>query len=391
MLKRISIIQLFFYWVVIFNLVFPKGGIKIGDIPITIGIVSLLTLLLLGSISSILHFSLHKIKSSRISILLSWIPFQIWMLIVIKENGYENLGFTFSLFLNFLILPWGMLFFNGKNFDDIVNVDKLLKVIKYGIWFLIIFGLINHGYKIITDNYIEVPLLTVNYDDAGKIYDKNNGRGILGKLVSTYQNGNLFGISMLMFLPLFCYIEKKRWKQILFEFTLFLTLSRTIWLGILFYEIISNVGKKIYAKKVLYLLVVLFIFSFGVVYIIEYLGLDAEFLLDASLGGRVSTLGDITYEIIPLGAFVTITEIVYKGVLDSFGIVGLILFLIGFFSPLYVYCGKIKNSLQHNLYLGLIMYSFICLGDGAILLIPVMVLYWGIVLFLTSISVEKGC
>ena len=391
MFKKDFVIQLSIYFVIIFNLVFPKGGIKVNDIPITIGLVSLIFLLLAGGISSVIKFRFLKIKHDRLKILLSWIPFQIWTIIVINENGFESLGMVLSLFTNFLLIPWLMIYLNGENFDKNVKIERLLKIIKIGIWILIIYGLINHVCKIITDSYIEIPFLTVNFDDVGNVYNKNNGRGVFGKLISTYQNGNLFGASMLLLLPLFCYIDKNKLHQLLFKFTLFLTLSRTIWLGLLFYEIISIFSGKIYIKKVFNFCIILSCFVLGIIYAMNLLELDMDFIVDSSMGGRIGQSSDFIYGFFPSTPFNTISEIVYKGILDSFGVIGLVCFCIGFFSPLFIYYKELNNnSLRNSLLLGLLVYYFVCLGDGGIILIPVMIFYWTVILILSSrISLYK--
>jgi len=56
---------------------------------------------------------------------------------------------------------------------------------------------------------IEIPYFTINAADVGEVADKYNQRGNIMKLISTYNNGNIFGVCTLMFFPLFYYNTQK--------------------------------------------------------------------------------------------------------------------------------------------------------------------------------------
>lgn len=387
---KLNIMKAALFFTVLFNLYFPKGGIKVGGIPLTIGLFLLGMWLLIGFVSTLFKWNKNVLSYDRVIIVLSWMPFQMLVLFLAITNDVESAGMYFSMLFNFIFLPWMLLVFNGQNFDTKVDKEFLFKLFKYGVLFVAVFGLINFGYKGITGDYIEIPFLTSNYDDVGLLYEKDNARGDIGKLISTYQNGNLYGISLLMLLPLFCYLDKNTKHQFIVKLSIFLTLSRTVWVGLILYELLNAVAfSKIKIKNLFYMCIFFVVFIIGVSYIMDSIGLDPSFLLDSSLGGRLNnSAADTSWSWLPTEPIHGFSEIVYKGVIDVFGIVGIICFSIGFFSPTLLY---VKNHLGKSPYykavfFGLFIYYVISMGDGAILLIPVMVFYWFLVLLLTGNS-----
>ena len=198
--------NLFIFLLVLFNLFFPKGGIKISEVPITIGMLLLIIVLFYQFFNNLYHNRLLKISKDRLTILYSWLPFQTIIIVCILFNGYTSLGIVLSMIFSFVFLPWSLIFIEGNHFDKI-DKNFLFKIIKIGIIFISVFGIINFFVKYTVGEFIEIPFITVNYDDFGEIESKNLRRGNdLYKLISTYQNGNIYAASLLLLLPLFCYL-----------------------------------------------------------------------------------------------------------------------------------------------------------------------------------------
>ena len=140
---RLNIMKTALFFTVLFNLYFPKGGIKVGGIPLTIGLFLLGTWLLIGFVSTLFKWNKNTLSYDRVIIALSWMPFQMLVLFLAITNGVESAGMYFSMLFNFIFLPWMLLVFNGQNFDTKVDKEFLFKLFKYGVLFVAIFGLIN--------------------------------------------------------------------------------------------------------------------------------------------------------------------------------------------------------------------------------------------------------
>ena len=197
---------LFILW--LFLLIFPKGGFKIVGVPITWGY------LILGTISIFLPLirPTHSINTSRLLSLLSLVPFQIVSLAHIMINGSGSTGMTISFLLNFFFLPSLFFLLLSQNIDS-MNLDRFFTLFKKGVFYITIFGVFLFIYKIATGKLIEIPFLTMNWADLGEVADKHNNRGFVTKLISTYNNGNLYGICVLILLPLYCYLEAASWRR----------------------------------------------------------------------------------------------------------------------------------------------------------------------------------
>lgn len=101
---------------IIFNVFFPKGGIKIGDVPITIGMSLLMFVLFYRIVKSILSFSFMQISVERMTVLLGWMPFQVWVLVCIANLDINDFGAVLSMGFNFIFLPVALLFLKENIF-----------------------------------------------------------------------------------------------------------------------------------------------------------------------------------------------------------------------------------------------------------------------------------
>ena len=88
--------------------------------------------------------------------------------------------------------------------------------------------------------FVEIPFLTVNFHDVGTLETtKYIDRGGIFKLISTYNNGNVYGVCLLMLLPFYNSVEPSKLKRMIVKLSLLLTLSRTVWFGLFFAEILT--------------------------------------------------------------------------------------------------------------------------------------------------------
>lgn len=375
------------FLLILFLVVFPKGGFKIGDLPITWGY------LLLGitSLFLLLLRPIH-IQPARLQALLFLAPFQVISACTIGVNGIEGTAPLLSFLVTFFVLPFIFFIILSSSIDDL-NLAVFLSFIAHSIFWIAAYGIFLFFYRVFTGDFFEIPLLTINSADFGLLDSKCNLRCGISKLISTYNNGNIYGICLLMLLPMYCWIEKRFWKRSLVKFSLLLTLSRTIWIGLIISELFFAffISKSITKKFMRFLIAPLLILC-TVSFILTKLGLNWDFLFDRQLGGRLYQLSILfEFSLFSTTPFNGISEIAYMGILSSFGIFGLIAYLFAVLSPLFFSVGSSKScQLSSCIRCGLCNYLILSLSDGAILLIPVMAFYWFLCSFLQSKNIHLG-
>lgn len=383
MARDLKWIRFFTFLLIFFNLYFPKGGFKISNVPITWGVL-LFCIIGIFSLLKKCFFPIFVIEKNRIIVLAALLPFELFCIICFYENGIENMGFFLSFLFNFYFVPWIMLLGFGRAFDEL-DSKFLFQLIKTGIRFVSIYGIFLFFFKMYYGEFIEIPYLTVNYDDIGMLGEKhiNRGDGFF-KLISTYNNGNIYGVCMLMFLPLFLLLEKNVIWRWMMRISLLLTLSRTVWIGVVLYEFIEIMFSKFTWKKSIAFSLITISLIGSVFYISESMGRDINFIFDSTLGGRIDQLeNEKTF--IPSKEFTDIGEITYMGIANNFGIIGLFLFLVLLITPIVLYLKrKNRNAIYKSAIEGYIIYIIVAGSDGGLLFIPVLIFFWFLILILTS-------
>ncbi len=367
---------------VLFLLVFPKGGIKIAGIPLTWGY------LLLGffSLVALLRIPIF-VSRDRIFAFLCIVPFQVFSVLTMSINGINQLGATVSFYTTFFFLPFVFFILFSKNIETL-DSNFFFKIFKKGVLWISIYGIFLFITKQVTGKFLEIPLLTVNLGDWGELEGKHIDRGVVFKLISTYNNGNIFGVCLLILLPLYCCLESSSLRKFIVKFSLFLTFSRTVWFGLLFHELCySKISNKNLKRWLTTIFITLGTFSVCIAAIMSYYGFAINFLTDTNLGGRNHSLNSLTtIGLFSKEPFSQICEIVYAGIVISFGWLGLPLFLFGMGAPLlYQVLSRRLTFIHKSIALGLFNYLFVATSDGAILFLPTMAFYW----FLLSLLHRK--
>jgi hypothetical protein len=365
----------------IFLLMLPKGGIKIHDIPITWGY----CLLGLFALGAFFRNTLY-IHRARLQTFFATLPFLLIAAGTMAINGVESLGMVISFWISFFFLPIFFLCLFSQDIETL-NEELFFRWFSRGIFFIAVYGILLFALKQISGKFLEIPLLTINLGDWGGLENKCINRGSVFKLISTYNNGNLYGVCLVMLLPLYYFLEKKEWRIWIIRLSLLLTMSRTVWIGLVFHEIgyqwISSKNKKRFLKRILSFLG---IFCGLLILISVRYSFYLDFFTDANLGGRKAQLLALSQTgLFSTTPFDSIGEIVYAGVLSSFGWLGFLAFLLAMAGPLLLQITTRKLSLFHQcIALGLVNYLFISAADGAILLLPTMAFYW----FLLSLLIK---
>ncbi len=377
--------SIFYFLIWAFLLVFPKGGFKIGDIPITWGY------LLLGIAT--LSWCLKKhwiIHTPRMILFLCTVPFQCIGIATYLLNGTEDLGLALSLWISFCFLPFSLFVIFSHEIETL-HLSTLLNRSKNALLLLASYGIFLFLYKMLTGQFIEIPLLTTNLGDWGTLEDKCINRGFLFKLISTYNNGNVFGVCILILLPLYSVIESSKWRQGLVKLALLLTLSRAVWIGLIFSEMTCATWMYYNNQISRYKFFIRIAASLGAIasfllVFALYFDIPYDFFVDPSLGGRsnyFAYLSDATlFASKPLQ---NIAEATYLGILNSLGISGLFAFLLAMTAPIYIGIFKPhRTHIQSGILLGLVNYLFVAIAEGALVNIPTLCFYWFMASLLAS-------
>ena len=373
---------------IFWNIWFPKAGIKLSGIPITVGNVFFAITFFVWIINKIKS---GKIKSTKMSlILILGIAYFILKYTII----YANLGTiipSMTYIIPLLIYP--LIFFVTVDLiDSKEKLEKVIKIIVYGFFFLCFYAIIQY---IVGIDKCDIPGLTVNlsdYREMGPLWfmQKSNGTDKANsKMVSTYQNGNLFGINLVFIYPLVYYYYSKKEKiktfsLVLFITCAFLTLSRTCWLGIVLFIFLGIMLEREKTQKaILGKILTIFLCIICLVLVFIYIPSIANRFFGTeksdwiSMSGRTEGLitvlktvwssnsiiawfigpqgivqySGLAYEMLPLSLFV------------QTGIIGVIL-LYGFFIKVYCSFSK-KDYIQKAIKLSLIIWLIIgCIECG---------------------------
>jgi hypothetical protein len=379
----------------LFLLIFPKGGIKLAGVPITWGY--------LGFGPVVLWFAARMsggaplaIARTRLLVLALLVPFQLIGWLAFLTQGVEGTGFAISFLVTFFVVPPIFVLIFGAVLDRI-ELDGLMRWLRAGVLFVAAYGIFLFFFKLGTGHFVEIPFLTVNLGDVGELEGKHIDRGGIFKLISTYNNGNIYGVSILILLPLYCWLEPRWTRRGIVRLSLLLTLSRTVWAGLIVFELLWRIFvERISLRTVVVLSTSLLITAAGVWIALDVMGRDpSAFLLDRSLGGRLSQLQGVgELPLLPREAFSGILEMVYLSVLQVFGLFGLGAFILALSGPLLLFAAGAlpwtATSYKRALALGLGIYLLVAMSDGALLFIPVMALYWLVASLLLSGNVPAN-
>lgn len=246
--KSIQFILLMF--TVFFNVWFPKAGLKISGIPLTVGNVFFFALLLLW-LATILQRNSIKFPKPVVILLVGIVYFIFKYSYIILSGGSINSNVTYIIPL--ILYPFGMII-AYEIIKSEEQKEKIINVVRFGFYFICFYALLQFVMGI---GNCDIPGLTVNLSDYREMgpqwyMRKSNGTSEENaKIVSTYQNGNLFGINLIFIYSLIYYYLKQKHKEkeiifslILFITCTFLTLSRTCWLGLVLFIFIEIIMKR---------------------------------------------------------------------------------------------------------------------------------------------------
>ena len=381
------------WFFVVFLVLFPKGGIKLGIVPITWGYLYLALSFLPLVIVRLLVLPLRWPR--RVLIVLAMLlPMQLLFVYAGVFNGVSDPPFAFSTFVALFALPWIFLLVFSP-FLQFIDGERLSRYLRWAMLLAAIWGIFLFFLHPITGHFIEIPYLTVNAADVGDLETtKHIARGLYFKLISTYNNGNLYGVATLILLPLYRELERVRWRRAVLIVALLLTLSRTVWAGLVLLEtfpIIALLARQFRTFPVVYLrsawrrLAVIGVMGSLVLVALLFLSLGGNalgFLFDTTLGGRIVEVsavqsgGMTLLPSRPLGGF---AEVLYATAAHDFGLAGLFAFILFITSPVLLLLfdrRSLRSPFRRAALQGLILYIILGASDGGLDFIPVMAFYW---------------
>ncbi len=372
-------------------ILFPKGGVRISSIPVTWGylllFVSFIVFMPYRLIAT--HAQYYKRQLAAFACL---VPFAFVMLYSAIANGIPNIGGFISTGTSLLFFPILFLWFFPPLLK-LVNGWKLMQCVCYCMLAAAIFGVFLFIWRPVTGFWIQIPYLTVNADDVGDFgVTKNIQRGFVFKLISTYNNGNLYGAATFILLKQFDLFTPVRWKRWTMRLALLLTLSRTIWAGLIFDQMLS-LGASLWQQRKSFPRLKLGRLAtvFGLIVVLApvlytlttFIGLrnGGSFIIDPTLGGRTAQFVNLgaspVFPTFPSEFF--FTEIIYLSAINLYGYIGLPVITLVLMSPALVLMldrTALQDPVRRAALKGLLLYALVATSDGALNYIPVMAFYW---------------
>ncbi|MGJ3500564.1 hypothetical protein PsalN5692_00104 [Piscirickettsia salmonis] len=352
----------------VFNLMLPKAGIYMGKVPLTIGylIIPIALLILFPFVCMQRRLVIDRRKLVIFFLLCSFFLFTVTSL-TFSQTSIQNIfiwaASSFIVPLSTLVLLSYLIRLNENIFE---------KILIYSFYFVCLFGIIQFILLNTVHLNIQIPYLTVTGADPGIIFDKDNNRGFIVKFMSSYSNGNIFGIAVLMWFPLVAFSLIGSRKSIwLYRLCVFLSFSRTAWFMMFIVETLLMIKRK----KGIYL--VIFFFIMFIILLIVFSYGFGDFVFNYQLGGRLDQITSLSFsDIFSFGNDFALREMVYPGMLKTFGIFGLLLFVVVYLYPVISTWSQVLTDRAWFARIGIISYIFAMFIDGAYILMPIQFIYW---------------
>ncbi|WP_110656171.1 hypothetical protein [Salinicola halimionae] len=362
---------------VIFAVALPKSGVALGGIPLnTIYLLIVATFPILF-IKGMLGTG-QLARQDRYSIYI-WMMAPFWALFIAVTtlNGIDSVGMYFGYVMALVVVP--IFFYVWSKQLPADSIQYLLGCLRNCIRFAVAFGLFLFVLKIATGQYFSIPALTTTFGAEKTLESRMNDRGGIFKLFSTYNNGNIYAVCMIMLVPIYTVIEKNRLWVVALMLSIMLTLSRTAWALLLIYCVFEYLvfNKAISVKKLILICFALCLVVPGIVGLLGMMGKDMTFLFDSNLGGRAAYL-DYFFD----AGFISSTplywsyEIPYVSIAEFMGLIGLVPFLM-FFSNIVIARSlfDVTRPVSRAACIGCVMYGVATFSDAALVLVPTFIIY----------------
>lgn len=347
---------------------FPKAGFYLRNIPLTIGYVLLAGIAIWELALKAIHGSIRSERNY------AWLGASLAALAVVElfafqVHGSKSLGVSVGIVVSTLLMPCIAILATSWMMRTL-GIERFLQAMRWALIPVVVFGLLSFVAYNAGGKVLGVPFVTTTGADISHVVDRHNLRGPVIKMFSTYHNGNILGINLLIWGPLAAYGSFK--AAAAYRSICILTLSRSVWVGLFALELIGAVMDKSLARVtrsvggVAVLVVAVIIAS-------ATIGKDpASFLLDRDLGGRVASLQS-DLEVISTQRIGWDSESMYAAAWLAFGPAGTALLAITWAIPILL-GGQLGS--QRVARLSLLVYLLIATVEGAFTLVPTQAAYW---------------
>ena len=377
---------------IFFNIWFPKAGIKLSGIPLTVGNVFLAITFFFWTMKKVMN---RRMKINKIGYILIILMLYSLIKYLLIGGFVKNIGYIIPL----VVYPL-MFIIAYDTIDTKEKLQKVIKVMCFGFFFICIYALLQYVFGI---EKICVPGLTVNLSDyttygANWYLQKNNNNSseIGTKIISTFQNGNLYGVNALLIYPIvYGYLKKENRSFLmyvslaLFVICVFLSLSRSCWLGIILFMLFgifleSEKNKNSLYRKAIIILMCLVLVEVSFKYFpsiaTRFSSMDKSSIM--SMSGRTEGLTEVLnnfsqYKYIFIwfigsNGFIENVGLAYEmtplALLVQVGIIGIVLFY-GILYQVWKRMNK-KKWLQNAVKLSIFIWTIVGCIEGAFWLPP---------------------
>lgn len=377
---------------IFFNIWFPKAGIKLSGIPLTVGNVFLAITFFFWTMKKVMN---RRMKINKIGYILIILMLYSLIKYLLIGGFVKNIGYIIPL----VVYPL-MFIIAYDTIDTKEKLQKVIKVICFGFFFICIYALLQYVFGI---ENVCIPGLTVNLSDyttygANWYLQKNNNNSyeIGTKIISTFQNGNLYGVNALLIYPIIYGYLKKENKSFLmyvslalFVICVFLSLSRSCWLGIILFMLFgifleSEKNKNSLYRKAIIILMCLVLVGVSFKYFpsiaARFSSMDKSSIM--SMSGRTEGLTEVLNNfsqykyifiwLIGSNGFIENAGLAYEmtplALLVQVGIIGIVLF----YGTLYQVWKRMnkKKWLQNAVKLSIFIWTIVGCIEGAFWLPP---------------------
>lgn len=203
---RLSYTQTLHTITILFLLVFPKSGVLLGSIPIYISTLWG-TFLVVYCAFKARHTSPQLL---RLYFALAFCAIAAWLINILRVP-YYSLGILAQLIFNLTaILSLSLAFYP---IDGTASLVRFMRYFKLGYYAVILYGVLQMVFGAQT---VAIKNLTATYASSfTEIVERHNvlhglsdETNVVSKIFSTYQNGNLFGVALVLCLPVALAAEK---------------------------------------------------------------------------------------------------------------------------------------------------------------------------------------
>lgn len=372
--------KFFIVLLIVLLIAIPKSGVTFGGIPLN-------TIYLLIAMSAPLLFLRALVRPWGQAVTLPrnysiYIAgcFPFWMIFFSTSvaNGIANFSILFGYVAALLVCPLYFyllsMSFQGR------QISLLLRTFKWCIRFIVVFGLALFFWKLTTGKFFEIPFVTTTYGAEKNLSERMNQRGEIFKLFSTYNNGNIFSVCLVMMLPLYRLVEKHRLFMIMAFSAVVLSLSRTAWALLVVYfliEFMSGITRLTPTRLMgIALVTVGFLASIGSV--LDLMQRDSSFIFDESLGGRASYFAALSnVSLLGNEPLQNVYEIPYLSIMQHSGVLAVLLMLALFMPSLEGMRSdqRHRHPVVRSAWHGCVLYLTATLSDAAIIFVPVFAIY----------------